>query len=105
DVSAEFLKLSQKQLELGALSPLDIYNPQQQLATNEVSVAQARFTLTEREDALRKQIAADLDPQVRTLPLVLTDTAEMPLESINFEREAAIQQALQNRPDLKQAVQ
>lgn len=105
DVSAEFLKLSQKQLELGALSPLDIYNPQQQLATNEVSVAQARFTLTQREDALRKQIAADLDAQVRTLPLVLTDSADMPVDSINFERESAIQQALQNRPDLKQAVQ
>jgi outer membrane protein len=105
DVSAEFLKLSQKQLELGALSPLDIYNPQQQLATNEVSVAQARFTLTQREDALRKQISADLDPQVRALPLVLTDAADMPLESINFDREQAIQQALEVRPDLKQAVQ
>ena len=34
--AAEFLKLPQKQLELGALSPLDIYNPQQTLATNEV---------------------------------------------------------------------
>ncbi len=105
DVSAEFLKLSQKQLELGALSPLDIYNPQQQLATNEVSVAQARFTLTQREDALRKQISADLDPQVRNLPMVLTDAAEMPLESINFDREQSIAQAMQNRPDLKQAVQ
>jgi outer membrane protein len=105
DVSAEFLKLSQKQLELGALSPLDIYNPQQQLATNEVSVAQARFTLTQREDALRKQISADLDPQVRNLPLVLTDSAEMALDSINFEKEASIQQAMQNRPDLKQATQ
>ena len=105
DVSAEFLKLSQKQLELGALSPLDIYNPQQQLATNEVSVAQARFTLTQREDALRKQISADLDPQVRNLPLVLTDSAEMALDSINFEKESVIQQAMQNRPDLKQATQ
>jgi outer membrane protein TolC len=105
DVSAEFLKLSQKQLELGALSPLDIYNPQQQLATNEVSVAQARFTLTQREDALRKQIGVDLDSQLRDLPMVLTDSAEMPLDSINFEREPAIQQAMLNRPDLKQAIQ
>jgi outer membrane protein TolC len=105
DVSAEFLKLSQKQLELGALSPLDIYNPQQQLATNEVLVAQARFTLTQREDALRKQISADLDPQIRELPLVLTDLADMPLESINFDKEQSIQMAMQNRPDLKQATQ
>jgi HAE1 family hydrophobic/amphiphilic exporter-1 len=105
DVAAEFLKLSQKQLELGALSPLDIYNPQQQLATNEVSVAQAKFNLTQREDALRKQIGADLDAQVRALPIVLTDTAEMPLESINYDKEESIGLAMQNRPDLKQATQ
>jgi outer membrane protein len=105
DVAAEFLKLSQKQLELGALSPLDIYNPQQQLATNEVSVAQAKFNLTQHEDALRKQIGADLDPQVRVMPIVLTDTAEMPLESINFDKEESVGLAMQNRPDLKQAVQ
>jgi outer membrane protein TolC len=105
NVAAEFLKLSQKQLELGALSPLDIYNPQQQLATNEVSVAQAKFNLTQREDALRRQIGADLDVQVRALPIVLTDTAEMPLESINFDKEESISVAMQNRPDLKQATQ
>jgi outer membrane protein TolC len=105
DVSAAFLKLSQKQLELGALSPLDIYNPEQQLATNEVGVAQARFNLIQREDALRKQIGADLDPDVRKLPLVLTDSADMPLESINFDREQSIELAMRNRPDLKQAVQ
>jgi len=105
NVAAEFLKLSQKQLELGALSPLDIYNPQQQLATNEVSVAQAKFTLTQREDALRKQIGADLDAQVRALPIVLTDVAEMPLESINYDKEESVGLAMQNRPDLKQATQ
>ena len=105
DVAAAFLKLSQKQLELGALSPLDIFNPEQQLATNEVGVAQARFTLVQKEDALRKQISADLDPDVRKLPLVLTDLADMPLESVNFDTEQSVRLAMQNRPDLKQAVQ
>jgi outer membrane protein len=105
DVSAEFLKLSQKQLELGALSPLDIYNPQQQLATNEVSVAQARFRLAQFEDALRKQIGADLDPDIRKLPIVLTEPAEMPVESVNIDREQSIASAMANRPDLKSAVQ
>jgi len=105
NVAAEFLKLSEKQLELGALSPLDIYNPQQQLASNEVNVAQSRFNLTQTEDMLRKQISADLDPDIRKLPVVLTDSADMPLESINYDNEQSIQLALQNRPDLKQAIQ
>src|SRR5260370_15708579 len=62
DVAAAVLQLSQEQLELGALSPLDIFNPEQQLATNAVRVAHAPFTLVQKEDALRKQISADLDP-------------------------------------------
>ena len=43
--------------------------------------------------------------RVRALPIVLTDVAEMPLESINFDKEESITVAMQNRPDLKQATQ
>jgi outer membrane protein len=104
DVAAEFLKLSEKQLELGALSPLDIYNPQQQLATAELSVSQAKFALAQKEDALRKQISVDLDPKVRTLPLVLTETVDIVAPAaLDTEREVA--RALAIRPDLKAAVQ
>jgi outer membrane protein TolC len=105
DVAAEFLKLSERQLELGALSPLDIYNPQQQLATNELSVSQARFSLEQREDVLRKQIGVDLDPVARALPLVLTETVESASGSSEIDREQAIRRAMANRPDLKSAVQ
>jgi outer membrane protein len=104
DVAAEFLKLSEKQLELGALSPLDIYNPQQQLATAELSVSQAKFALAQKEDALRKQISVDLDPKVRTLPIVLTETVDIVAPAaLDTEREVA--RALAIRPDLKAAVQ
>jgi len=43
----EFLKYMQKQLDLGALSPLDIYNPQQSLAAADLTVSQAKFTLAQ----------------------------------------------------------
>jgi outer membrane protein len=105
DVAAEFLKLSEKQLELGALSPLDIYNPQQQLATDELSVSQAKFNLEQREDVLRRQIGVDLDPQARTLPLVLTETVEILGDPAAIDREREISLAMANRPDLKSAIQ
>ena len=56
------LKRSELELKLGAMSPLDIFNPQQNFATAEIGVVQARYLLQQREDALRKQIGADLDP-------------------------------------------
>jgi outer membrane protein TolC len=65
----EALKRAQKELDLGALSPLDIYQPQAEYASAEIQVSQARFQLAQAEDALRRQIGADLDAEVRRLPL------------------------------------
>jgi outer membrane protein TolC len=104
-VSAAFLKLSEKQLELGALSPLDIYNPQQQLANAELTVSQAKFALAQTENALRKQIGVDLDQALRKLPVVLTETVDITTESTAVDTEQAVARAMANRPDLKSAIQ
>ncbi len=105
DVADQFLKLNQKELDLGALSPLDIYNPQQQLANAQLTVSQAKFNLIQKEDALRRQIGADLDRQTRALPITLTETVELPLESITVDKEGSVETALAARPDLKSAAQ
>jgi outer membrane protein len=90
-------------LELGALSPLDIYNPQQQLATAELSVSQAKFALQQKEDALRKQISLDLDPNLRGIPIVLTETVDVAAPPLDVEQE--VSKAMATRPDLKAATQ
>jgi outer membrane protein len=104
ELANEALKRAQRELELGAMSPLDIYQPQQNYATAEISVSQARYFLEQRENALRKQIGADLDPVVRSLPIVLTESADVP-ETGAPDAEAEVQKALLNRPDLKAANQ
>jgi outer membrane protein TolC len=98
------LKLYQRELELGALSPLDIYLPQSQYAAAETAVIQAKYSLAQVEDALRKMIAADLDPQTRNLPIVLTEAVLPPTETRAVDGEAAVQRALALRPDLKAAI-
>lgn len=99
------LKLSQKQLELGAISPLDIYNPQQQLATAELGVSQARFQIAQAENVLRRQIGADLDEKVRDLPIEVTEAVDLPLESVIYDVQEEVQKALAGRPEIKAAVQ
>jgi len=98
------LQLSKRELELGALSPLDIYNPEQQLATANLGVSQARFSLAQTENALRKQMGADLDPAIRELPIVLTETVELPVAT-EVDPEKEIEIAMRARPDLKAAMQ
>jgi outer membrane protein TolC len=101
----ETLKLSQKELDLGALSPLDIYNPEQQLATANLGVSQAQFSLEQTEYALRKQIGADLDPSIRQVPIVLTETVDLPVVASQTDPEKEVEIAFRTRPDLKAAVQ
>jgi len=102
DVASQFLDYMQKQLDLGALSPLDIYNPKQSLAAADLTVANARFTLLTAEDSLRMQIGADLDPDVRKLPLVLTETVDIAnVDALRFDSEQVVSKALTIRPDLK----
>jgi len=106
DTAAEYLKYMEKQLELGAISPLDIYNPQQSLAANDLSVSQARYTLLQAEDAVRHQIGVDLDPNLRKLPIELTESADLgPAENITVDAEAEVEKALRINPAMKTASQ
>lgn len=111
-VQEEFLKLreaalkrSQRELELGALSPLEIYRPQQEYASAEIQVTQFRYQLAQREDALRRQMGADLDPEIRKLSIVLTETVSPVMDSQPLDREALVERALAQRPDLKSTLQ
>ncbi len=103
NMRSEALKRSQRELELGAIPQLDIYQPQADYASAEIQVSQARFRLAQLEDALRRQIGADLDPKVRTVPIVLTEPATPPADTSAFDREALVSKAISTRPDLAAA--
>jgi outer membrane protein len=94
------LKRAQRELELGAISALDIYQPQAQFANFQILLTQARFRLQQTEDVLRRFISADLDSQARTLPIVLTESITPPTE-LSLDREALVEKAYRARPDLK----
>jgi outer membrane protein len=103
-LAEESLKLAQKELELGAISPLDIYSPEQQLATAELAVSQAAYALDQTYNTIRKQIGADLDPELRKAPIVLTETVEA-TGTLDFDPETEVAKALATRPDVRSAVQ
>jgi outer membrane protein len=105
DLADKFLKRSQRELELGAISKLDIYQPQLQFAQAQSQVSQATYLLRQQEDALRKQIGADLDPDIRKLPIVLTESVAAPLSSPRLDAEMLIEKALVMRPDLRSQMQ
>src|SRR5579864_516304 len=92
------LQRAQKQLEAGALLPLDIFQPKADYASAQVAVIQARQALAHVENTLRLEIGADLDASLRSLPIVLTESLAIPAITLP-DRDAAIRKAIESRPD------
>ncbi len=86
DLADQALKRARRELELGALSPLDIYNPEQQYATSQIGVSQAQYLLQQTWDALRRQMGADLDREIRKLPIELTETVSPAVDAPAYRR-------------------
>jgi outer membrane protein TolC len=106
DLADKFLKRSQRELELGAISKLDIFQPELQYAQAQSAVSLAVYQLRQEEDVLRKQMGADLDPRFRNLPIVLTESLSAPPESISqLDAERLVEKGLALRPDLKSQMQ
>ena len=108
-VQKETLKLadaaltrSKRELELGAISPLEIYQPEANFANAQISVTQAGYRLSQTEDAARRQIGADLDPEVARLPLDLVEPIDVP-QGEPVDKAATVAFALKKRQDLRTA--
>lgn len=100
DLRRQFLDRSRRELELGAISELDIYQPEQNFANAQVSVTRALYRLQQAEDRVRRQIGADLHPEIRNLQLVLTESAEPPIYMASYEPEETLRKALALRPEI-----
>jgi outer membrane protein TolC len=97
-----FLERSRRELELGAISPLDIYQPEQQFASAQVAVTQTQYRLEQAEDVVRRWVGADLDPDLRHVPIELTESSTPPASAPTFDPEEQVARALRLRPEVEQ---
>ncbi len=110
-VQQQSLDLAQKSyehdklaLELGALSRLDIFQSETQVAQRKVSLIQSQYAYREILDSLRRLIGADLKPATRYMDLVLEDDPGVQSASITAQPiEQAVASAMANRPELTAA--
>jgi len=96
-----FYNRNKRELELGALPPLDIYRSESQVATRRVAVIQAEYNLKQLEDALRRTVGADLDPTVSPLDLDLVEPPEPGDDLLAIDSTDALARAMQKRPELE----
>ncbi|MBZ5521066.1 MAG: TolC family protein [Acidobacteriia bacterium] len=88
-------------LELGALSPLDIYRSESKVAQRKIAVIQAEYSLKRAQEAFRQAIGADLDARAGALDLELTDSAEAAGRLAAIDLQDALAQAAKTRPELE----
>ena len=95
------LDRARQELSLGAISELEIFQPEATYERSRIFVTQAEFRLAQLEEALRLQMAVDLDPDVRNLPIELTEPTLPPNENTKFDKDALAAEAARVRPDLR----
>lgn len=88
-------------LELGALPSLEIHRSESTVAARRLQVIEGEYTLKRAHDRLRRLIGADLDPQVATLALVLTEPSVPSGELAAIDPASALEQARARRPELE----
>ena len=91
-------RITQIRIDVGASAPLDILQPRVQIATSEENLIVAVASVRDAEDRLRAVM--NLDPADWNRPII--PTSPIGYTPITVNQEAAVAQALQLRPELKQ---
>ena len=90
-------------LELGALSPLDIYRSQSEVASRRLAVIKSQYSLKQAQEDLRLSIGAEQDPSIATLDLNLTESPG-PVGNLDAPDPAEVlRKALAARPEIEAA--
>ncbi|MCU1310751.1 MAG: hypothetical protein JWO20_1876, partial [Candidatus Angelobacter sp.] len=97
----ESYKRDKRALELGALSPLEIYRSEGTVAQRRLQVIQAEYAIKPLEDQLRRTIGADLDTRISALDVVLTENPEPAGELPVVDIPTALEMAMSKRPELQ----
>jgi outer membrane protein len=103
--SASLVKDDEKQLQVGAIAPLDLVNVKSQHAADQQALIAAQSALEYQQLLMKQAISRNLNnPAVASAPIVPTDRvslAETPEENQSVEQ--LVREADQNSPSIEQA--
>jgi len=99
-LAEESYKRDKRALELGAISPLDIYRSEATVAQRRLQILQAEYAVKPLEDQLRRTLGADLDPRMAAIDIELTEPVESKNELMAMDIATAMELALNHRPEL-----
>jgi outer membrane protein len=101
DLASRLLEENRIKVRVGTLAPLDVVAAESEVASREEGVIVAENDVAEAEDAVKRAIFAQNDPEVWALRIVPTDRPSA--EPIAIDAPLAVKTALQQRTDILSA--
>jgi outer membrane protein TolC len=95
----DLLAKNKKEVEFGQLAPLEILNAESVVAQREADLIQAEGLISRGEEVLKSLINLSAEGNPQAVNLVPSDRPD--LKPVTLDYEAALKDALANRPDLE----
>ena len=103
EAARRFLADTRQREEFGTMSGLDVATAESEVAARERDLVTARTTARMREVDLKNMISRNFSSPIGTFTVEPVDALPMPVEEDIPELQAALNEALKNRPEIRQA--
>jgi outer membrane protein len=103
DLASKTLKDNQIQVQVGTLAPIDLVQAEAEVASRYDELISAQYNNDQLQDQMKKLISSDTDPGLVAARLDLVQPLRQPDAEAILPLSSAIQSALENRRELKQA--
>jgi outer membrane protein len=102
DLAQKTYSDSQIQVRIGTLAPIDLVQPESDVANRQVQYVTSVYTQAQTQDQVKKLITSQGDPGMVLAQLIPLQGVRKPDPSDTVPVEQAIKIALENRPEMKQ---
>ena len=104
ELANQTLDENKLRVDIGTLAPIDVVQTQADVASRQEQVVVSTYNVTTSEDQLKKMISQDKDPTMFLVKLKAMEAPIRPEAAQIPTLEDAVKTALENRPEMRQAV-
>src|SRR5262249_18268266 len=104
ELANQTLDENKTKVEIGTLAPIDVVQTQADVASRQEQVVVSTYNVTTSEDQIKKLISEDKDPAMFFVKLKAMESPVRPENVQVPPLEEAVKTALENRPEMRQAL-
>lgn len=104
ELAQQTLTENQTRVQIGVLAPIEVKLSESEVANRQQQLIQSKGSVVTNEDQIKKLVSSDTDPSLFLIGLSTRDAPRRPASVTIPSLEEGVRIALENRPELRQAV-